>query len=258
MLIKDLDFIQFFQFYGVISSKSKLFKLWTIVLTLLGFCASWLTWKDAITRYPSKSLFGMVRRSLITVAEIVRISTMISTMIDAKNIGKIFEEFRGFDDELEKFNKFEMKSSIRFVKLAGKTLIFLAISSSVLYVSAAFDDEVLFQRAVLVLFICSFIQVKGLSFVYLGDMLNFRLGKLWVISKSDQSLEILKLHTKLFLLSKRINRSYGFMLTLIFTHCCYANTSHIYNIFLYAYLFNAIRLARKFNLHLRNILKTKI
>lgn len=239
-MLKDLDFSIFFQFYGVISRSSKLSITWSFFLTILSIGA---TFKSPIVVFFNKikSIYGITHWLTFGFIEITRFFVLISSIAGVKNFEKIFQELRSIDDQLAKFN--ENTSQRQFFKLAAKNLFFVVLTAIPIGITLMFlNDPDQFSSFVAFVMV-SFLQMKGLSFAFFVDLLRIRLEKLLEVAKVHPSREVLKLHTKLFLLSRLVDESHRKIITLVTLQNCYSLMYHIFSIFFHAQTLNIVRLA---------------
>ena len=122
--------------------------------------------------------------------------------------------------------------------MATENTLLVALSGNFLLITFMFLRTIDFKCAFLTFVAFSFLQIKLCHYVaFFVNLLNFRLEELLGKSKIDPSQEALKLHTKLFLLSRLI-KSHRDLMGLITFKTCYALVFQCFSIFFHAINFN--------------------
>ena len=131
------------------------------------------------------------------------------------------------------------------LKLAAKHVTFAAFWSISMLVSITFLKKTDQKGAYLTFTSFTTLQVKILSFVYLVELLNFRIAKLLELVKVDANRQVLKLHSKVFELANLILKTTWMLVTLITLNNCSATMYHSLSIFNYIMNVNVVRLFRE-------------
>ena len=243
MGFKEHHLFYFFQFFGVVPCK---FKPWISVLLFLMICLSYQSLMNRTLAHINKdSVYGMSRFSTHVFLEFTRITIIISSLVNLKKFEKIFQMFQEFDKSSERLYGKNMAKSKECLYLATKSFSFIAFAVTFMMTSISFLQKSEQSGAILRSTCLLALQLKGLSFVYFVDLLNLRLEKLLQSSQIDLSQKALKLHTKLFLLSRKINESHNFLMTLVTLQNCYTLIFHSFSIFYFSQNPDTSRLVRK-------------
>lgn len=248
--MKLSNIVLLFQLYGVVTTKSIFSVCWTITTILLTVATIWKTFDYGIfSPQRLKTLSTKTHMFAYSLLLASRSSTLVNSLLSAGNFEEILKEFDRIDGIILKNFGESCNSRRNFVKLLARHCAFLLTSivfplTNLAVLDTERDREYWFFTTISI----HITQVKVFSVVFFVDLLNHRLELLNSLRKFEGSPKILKLHSRLFSLSKLINGR-GIVLSLITLHQCNGllmNSFWIFSILLHASE-QFISLYRKFN-----------
>lgn len=219
--MKLSNIVVLFQLYGVVTTKSIFSVCWTITTILLTIATIWKTFDYGVfSPQRMKTLSTKTHMFAYFLLLTSRSLALVNSLWSSGNFEEILEEFDRIDSIILKNFGANCNSRRNFVKLLARHCTFLLTTivfplTNLAMLDTERDREYWFFTMISI----HITQVKVLSVVFLVDLLNHRLELLNSLKKFEGSLKIMKLHSRLFSLSKLINGR-GIVLSLITLHQC--------------------------------------
>lgn len=211
-----------FQFYGVVTLKSATSVCWSFVSFFLGIATILKAFDIGVFSMTKlRSLSGMSHFYGYSLLLLARMTGSVSSIFHARKFQEILDEFKSFDAAMWQLFEIEVNSRARFVKLSIKMIFIAAADLAILMGNyTILRNEKPQGFWMLTSTTIHTIHLKDLSLIFFIDLLNYRLDSLKNVLKQSETRKVLKLHTKLFDISRLINDCHSGVIALnIFQHC---------------------------------------
>lgn len=206
------------------------------------------------------SLSGMSHLFSYSLLMANRMLGIMSSIFYAKKFQTILDELKTFDESLRELFGIEINSAKRFFKLSAKMILLVVFDLIVLMGNYfVLQNEKPKGFWMLTATTIHVIHLKDLSFIFFMDLFNCRLSSLVTVEAESEKEKVLKLHTKLFDISKLINDCHSGVMTFSMIQHCFSFVSNFFWLFMslakleffvgiYRKLFNCLIGEKKLNL----------